>query len=111
MHTFTIRRIGVALLAAASLSAATASLPSVSHAEPNNGSGGTTAKQCHLPGGKTIDSGTSGTDYGTGGKTYSCNDGVACQVENGKTTTKCSHTERAAVRSSRPSRVSLSKRA
>jgi hypothetical protein len=108
MHTFTIRRIGIALLAAASLSVATAS---VSHAEPNTGSGGTSAKSCHLPGGKTIDSGSTGTDAGPGGKTYACNDGIACQVENGKTTTKCSHTERAAARTSRSSRVSASKRA
>jgi hypothetical protein len=90
VSTMSIRRVGIALLAAASLSAATASLPAVSHAEPNNGGG--TGKSCKLPGGKTISDGTTGTDYGSGAKTYECNDGIACQVEGGKTTDKCSHT-------------------
>jgi hypothetical protein len=93
VSTMSIRRVGIALLAAASLSAATASLPAVSHAQPNNG-GGSTGKSCKLPGGKTIDSGSTGTDYGSGAKTYACDDGVACQVEGGKTTDKCSHTAR-----------------
>ena len=91
VSTMSIRRVGIALLAAASLSAATASLPAVSHAEPNNG-GGAGGKSCKLPGGKTIDSGSTGTDYGSNAKTYECKDGIACQVEGGKTTDKCSHT-------------------
>lgn len=103
MSTMSIRRVGIALLAAASLSAATASLPAVSHAEPNNG-GGAGGKSCKLPGGKTIDSGTTGTDYGSNAKTYECNDGIACQVEGGKTTDKCSHT-RTIIKVTRGNRV------
>ena len=61
------------------------------YAEPNNG-GGAGGKSCKLPGGKTIDSGNTGTDYGSNAKTYECKDGIACQVEGGKTTDKCSHT-------------------
>ena len=49
-------------------------------------------QSCKLPGGKTIDSGSTGTDYGSNAKTYECKDGIACQVEGGKTTDKCSHT-------------------
>ncbi len=104
MLTLTSRRTAAALLAAASLGSAGlagATLPSVSHAEPV-GSFGTDAKSCHLPGGKTIDSGTTGTDVG--GTSYQCTNGVACQVEGGRVTTKCSHTDRLiiTVRGTRP---------
>ena len=107
MSTMSIRRVGIAVLAAASLSAATASVPAVSHAQPNNGGGGT-GKSCHLPGGKVLTDGSSGADYG-GGKTYQCDDGIACQVEGGKKTDKCSHTERG-ISVSRPVRVKVNAR-
>lgn len=45
-------------------------------------------KSCKTPEGIVIQSGSTGT---SGGKTYSCKDGVGCQVENGKVTDKCSH--------------------
>ena len=89
MKNLMIRRTAVAALAALSLSVGAAS---VAHATDNVGSFGQEAKGCKLPGnGKTVGSGSTGTD--SDGKTYSCKDGVGCQVENGKTTDKCSHME------------------
>jgi hypothetical protein len=89
MKNARIRHVAAAALAALSLSVGATS---VAHATDNVGSFGQEAKGCKLPGnGKTVGSGSTGTD--SDGKTYSCKDGVGCQVENGKTTDKCSHME------------------
>jgi hypothetical protein len=81
MKNTKIRHVAVAALAAISLSVGATS---VAHADD--------AKSCKLPGnGTKVGSGSTGTD--SNGTTYSCNDGVGCQVENGKVTTKCSHME------------------
>jgi hypothetical protein len=49
-----------------------------------------TGKSCKTPEGIVIQDGQTGT---SGGKTYSCKNGIGCQVENGKVTDKCSHME------------------
>jgi hypothetical protein len=85
MHTLTIRRAATVLFAALSLALSTAA---VSHAQPIGPD--QPAAGCKLPGnGTVVSSGSTGTD--SDGKTYSCTNGVGCQVEGGVVTTKCSH--------------------
>lgn len=63
-------------------------VPAVSQAFPISPQ--PTGKSCKTPEGIVIQDGQTGT---SGGKTYSCKNGIGCQVENGKVTDKCSHME------------------
>lgn len=76
----------VALLAAAGVGAAT--VPAASVAQPVGGTA--PKKDCNLLGTR-IGHGQRGRRDGV---QYECNDGVACQVEGGRTTTRCSHASR-----------------
>jgi hypothetical protein len=84
MPSLTIGRSTTALLAAVGLALATsAAITPAAHADQ---------KSCKLPGkGTKVSSGSTGTD--SDGTTYSCDNGIGCQVEGGKVTTKCSHME------------------
>lgn len=82
------RRTALAVAVAAGVGG-TAALPTVSLARPILETA--KAKDCKLNGGNTIRSGSTGR---AGGVTYSCSDGIACQVEGGRVTRKCSHAAR-----------------
>jgi hypothetical protein len=87
MQSNKLRHGIIAFLAISSVSLSTAAM---SVAEPIGPGSGSDAAGCKMPGnGKTIDSGSTGTD--SDGTVYSCTNGVGCQVEGGKVTTKCSH--------------------
>jgi hypothetical protein len=83
MRTARLRRT-VSALAAGFVVSLIAAVPS--HAQPIGDP--SPAKDCKTPEGIVIKSGSTGT---SGGKTYSCTNGIGCQVENGKVTDKCSH--------------------
>jgi hypothetical protein len=91
MRTATISRRTLAV-ALATIGAAVPStallLPGAAVARPIGDFGG--PKNCSL-GGSRINSGSRGR---AGGVEYECTDGVACQVEGGRTTRKCSHAAR-----------------
>lgn len=93
MRTATVRRrTALALLTAVGVAAPVAALAP-----------GATARQIRLDpeapkdcklNGTTIRSGSRGR---AGGIEYECTDGIACQVEGGRTTGKCSHAARLGV--------------
>jgi hypothetical protein len=93
MFTSTARRTSLALAVALGIGGATAAaLPTASLARPVGGDA--PAKDCKLTGGNPIRSGSTGR---AGGIEYSCSDGVACQIEGGRVTRKCSHASRLTV--------------
>jgi hypothetical protein len=94
MRTATIRRPSLAVaLAVVGVAAPSGALlfSGAALARPINDLGG--PKDCKL-GGTTIRSGSRGR---SGGIEYECTNGIACQVENGRTTRKCSHASRLGV--------------
>lgn len=94
MTALTIRnRSLAALLATVGAAAGSVALlaPGAAVARPISDLGG--PKNCKL-GGSSISSGSRGR---AGGVLYACTDGVACQVEGGRTTTRCSHAARYGV--------------
>jgi hypothetical protein len=82
----TARRTALTAVVAFGVGGAAAALPAASLARPILDT--PQAKGCKLNGGNSIRSGSTGR---AGGVTYACNDGIACQVEGGRTTRKCSH--------------------
>lgn len=86
----TARRTALTAVVALGVGGAAASLPAASLARPILDT--PQAKGCKLPGGNPIRSGSTGR---AGGIEYACNDGIACQVEGGRTTRKCSHASQA----------------
>ena len=85
MFSTKIRTTLIALVAAFSFASA---VPAASHAFPI--APPEPGKSCKTPEGIVIKDGETGT---SGGKTYSCKNGIGCQVENGTVTDKCSHME------------------
>lgn len=89
--TTTARRTALAAVVALGFGGAGASvLTTASVARPIL-DGPSAPKDCRINGGNTIRSGRTGR---TGGIEYSCTDGIACQVEGGRVTRKCSHASR-----------------
>lgn len=92
MRTTVIRRDALAVVVAAIAFASPAS-PLTGSASARQIRLDPVVKDCKLNG-TTIRSGSRGR---AGGIEYECTDGVACQVEGGRTTRKCSHAARLGV--------------